>query len=692
MQAVATMQEDERIGFPIEFPELAPDSRIYRLRDMYWSKTHLDGVTKKDVTGCGEDTVLGHAKDFAALLEASEPFIQPEELIVGCRLTRLEKREALKLGYYDPHYPPGHALILRMGLPGMRDHARQKLQKETDAEKREFLLGVTIAYQAACDYVLKFALFAEEMAKSQTDSSRKSELETIARICRELTLGPPKSFHGALQLFQFIRVFGGVGCIGRFDQWMHPFYRHDIDSGQLTRESAQILLECLFIKLNYFGDASWGVNNDVLRNISLAGQTADGKDASNELTYMCMQASAKLMLPEPKLNVRCFDHSPPELTRACCQVLARGANILAVFNDEVVIPAMLRLGIPIEEVRDYCNDGCSELIMGGKGTIAFHVHDSLPLLTETVLHAEEHPYATFEETMDDFKGRLSQFMPADRQPNPPITFPFFAASIEDCLEEASPSAMRYSIAGSILAQVGDTADGLAAIKKLIFEDGTLSWNELITAIKADYEGYEPLRQMLRNRAPKYGNGDDYVDSIAKDIAETFCDGVHEQAKNPAGPGNKRAAGLMCFGIHGKRNIAASPDGRRQGDLTANSFSPAVGMDKNGPTAVLYSASKVDLSKASHGSVLDLALHSSVVAGAESFEKFVNLVDTFIKMRCTATLQMNIINREILQKAREDPDNPEFRTLMVRVWGFSAVFVELPPDLQDHVMARTQHGF
>ena len=294
--------------------------------------------------------------------------------------------------------------------------------------------------------------------------------------------------------------------------------------------------------------------------------------------------------------------------------------------------------------------------------------------------------------MDDFKSRLNQFMPADRQPNPPITFPFFAASIEDCLEESSPSAMRYSIAGSILAQVGDTADGLAAIKKLIFEEGTLSWDELITAIRADYDGYEPLRQMLRNRAPKYGNGDDYVDSIAKDIAEYFCDGVHEQAKNPDGPGNKRAAGLMCFGIQGKRNITASPDGRRQGDLTANSFSPAVGMDKNGPTAVLQSASKVDLTKASHGSVLDLALHSSVVSGAESFEKFVNLVDTFIKLRSTATLQMNIINREILQKAREDPDNPEYRTLMVRVWGFSAVFVELPPDLQDHVMSRTQHGF
>jgi len=686
------MQDAVKTVKHVEFPHLQSDTRIYNLREMYWSKSHLDGVTTKNVAASGENTMLGHGKDFAALLETSEPFIQPGELIVGCRPTRVENRKDLQLGYYDPHYPPGHALILRTGLTGIRNRAREKQRSESNPEKLDFLQGVEISYQAACDYILKYADFASGQVKTQTDITRKKELESIAGICRELAVGPPKSFHAALQLFQFVRIFGGVGCIGRFDQWMVPFYRKDIDSGRLTQETAQELLECLFIKLNYFGDESWGVNNDVLRNISLAGQTPDGADACNELTYMCLEAAAKLMLPEPKLNVRCFDRSPPELTRACCQVLARGANILAVFNDEVVIPAMLRLGIPLEEVRDYCNDGCSELIMGGKGTIAFQVHDSLPILTETVLHGEHHPYTTFEDTMADFKHRLTRLMPADRQPNPPVTFPFFAASIEDCLEEASPSAMRYSIAGSILAQVGDTADGLAAIKKLIFDEKILSWDVLIAAIKADYLGYERERQLIRNRAPKYGNGDDYVDSIAKEIAEFFCDGVHDQAENPAGTGNKRAAGLMCFGIQAKRNIGASADGRRQGDLTANSFSPAVGMDKNGPTAVLNSAAKVDLTKASHGSVLDMALHSSIVEGPESFEKFVNLVDTFLELRSTATLQMNIINREILQKAREDPDNPEFKTLIVRVWGFSAVFVELPPDLQDHVMSRTQHGF
>ena len=180
--------------------------------------------------------------------------------------------------------------------------------------------------------------------------------------------------------------------------------------------------------------------NDNLRNIALAGQTPEGKDACNALTYMCLEASAALMLPEPKLNVRFFHDSPHRLLEACCRVLARGANVLAIFNDEVVLPALARLGIPIEDARDYCNDGCSEIIIGGKGTIAFRVHDALTALRETVLGATDHPYASFDEVMADFKDRLTAYMPEGPMERYPITFPFFAATIEDCLTEASHSA------------------------------------------------------------------------------------------------------------------------------------------------------------------------------------------------------------------------------------------------------------
>jgi formate C-acetyltransferase len=394
--------------------------------------------------------------------------------------------------------------------------------------------------------------------------------------------------------------------------------------------------------------------------------------------------------------VRFFHGSPPRLMDECCRFLAVGTNVLAVYNDEVVLPALDRLGIPVEDARQYCNDGCEELIIGGMCTIRFRVHDSLPLLTETAYAAEKRPFATFDQVMDDYRARLQRYLPEDDPQENPITWPFFAASIEDCLAQASTTGARYNLFGSILSQVGDTADGLAAIQKLIYEDKKLAWGEFVDALRADYVGYEGLRQMIRNRAPKYGNDDDRADALAKEIAEGFLDGVHAVAAdndlaNLTGPGFKRAAGLMCFGIHHKADLPASPDGRKEGDLTANSFSPAVGMDRSGPTAVLRSVAKVDLTKASHGSVLDLALHDSVLRGEDALDKLNALLRAFLEMGCTATLQLNILDRETLLRAQANPDAPEYRNLIVRVWGFSAVFVELPRGLQEHVLARTEHG-
>lgn len=678
--------------------DISPDERAFRLRQMYWDGTHEEAVVVKRIAGCGEDTLAGHARDFATLLEASDPYIQRDELIVGCCLSVPEDRGAIDLGFYDPHYPPGHAVLLEKGLPGIRDEALSRAQSESDARRGDFLQAVAISYDAACAYVEKYADYAGELADAEAQPARREELIKISAVCRQLAIGAPSSFHGALQLLQFTRVFGGFGCIGRFDQWLYPFYRADIDEGKITELDARELLECLFIKLNHFSDTNEAaplnyesVNNDSLRNISLAGQTPEGEDGCNELTYACLEASAKLMLPEPKLNVRFFDATPPRLVRECCRVLAKGANILAIFNDEVVVPALMKLGIPIEDARDYCNDGCSEYIIGGKGTIHFKVHNALPLLNELVSQAHDDTYRRFEEVMEEYKTRLTRLMPDDHGERLATTHPYLAAGIEDCFAMASPEAARYDINGSILAQVGNAADGLAAIKKFIFEESTLTWDELNSAMESNFEGYEPLLQMLRNRGPKYGNDIDYVDEIVKEIAEFFCDGIHEKACNPQGAGPKRAAGFMSFGIHRKSDTPASPDGRRQGDPTANSFSPSVGMDRSGPTAVLKSVSKIDLTKASHGSVLDLALHSGIVQTRDALEKFAALVTTFLKMRSVGTLQFNIIDRDTLLKARANPEAPEYKTLIVRVWGFSAVFVDLPPGLQDHVISRTEHG-
>lgn len=667
--------------------ELIPGSRSHGLRDMYWNGDHEKQVTGKLLEGCGEETQVGKARDFVTLLEATDPVIQPLDMIAGVIPVRPTEGSSIDLGYYNGHYTPGHANIIRMGYSGIRDRARERLEGETDPAKVDFLEATIIAYEAAIHFAEKHARYAEEQAEETSAPERKEELLRIAAVCRQITTAPPASFHAGLQVMWFTFMFGGRGSTGRFDQWMYPLYKGDIDAGRLTPADAQELLENYFVKLNYFAG-----NNDSLRNFALAGQTPAGEDAFNEVTAMCLVAGARLMLPEPKLNVRFFENSPRELLELSCRLTCKGLSNPAYFNDEVAIPGLLRLGIPIEDARDYCNDGCSELIIGGKSTISFTNFDTLPMLNETVRRGEESPFDDFDSVVDHFEKQMEEHIPEDHGGKQDVTFPYFAASLDDCLEEASTGGIRYSIWGRIPSQMGNVVDGLAAIKKFIFDEESMTWEELNAALEEDFANSEPLRQKILNRAPKYGNDEDDVDLILKEVAENFCDTLLDQVGNEPGPGGKTAPGFMTFGIHGRRFLPATPDGRRQGDNVASSFSPGLGRDNNSPTAVLKSVSKVDLSKAGHGSVLDIAFHPSALEGTQGFQKFVAFIETFLKMPCTTTLQVNMVDKETLIRARENPTDPQYRTLLVRVWGFSAAFVSLDPALQQHVIERTEHSF
>ena len=667
--------------------ELAAGGRSHKFREMFWNKEHEEHVVSKVLAGSGEASFVGKAKDFALMLEETPPVIQPVDILAGVIATRPAEGSSTELGHYDGHYTPGHANLIRQGYTGIRDRAKEKLVGEGDPAKRDFFEGVVITYQAACDFAEKHALYAEALARETQDAGRRGELMKTAAACRELTVGPPESFLAGLQMMWFTFAFGGRGSIGRFDQWMYPLYRRDVDAGRLTAEEAQELLENYFVKLNYFAG-----NNDSLRNISLAGQTPAGEDGFNEVTRMCLRASARLMLPEPKLNVRFFTGSPRELLDLSCRLTCKGLSNPAYFNDEVAVPGLLQLGIPLEDARDYCNDGCSELIIGGKCTIRFENFDTLPMLNETVSKGASELYADFEAVVTDFETRLHGKIPDVHGENPEVTFPYFAASLDDCLEAGSPRGIRYQIQGKIPSQMGNVADGLAAIKQFVFDEESMTWEELNDAVRRDFADCEPLRQKILNRAPKYGNDEDEVDGIIQGLTERFCDAVHARVGNEPGYGKKMGPGFMTFGLQRRRELPATPDGRRQGDHVANSFSPGPGRDRKGPTAVLNSVGKVDLRKAGHGSVVDIAFHPSALEGKDGFEKFVSFIDTFLKMPCSATLQVNMVDRETLLAARENPRDPQYRTLLVRVWGFSAVFVELDPALQQHVIERTEHSF
>jgi formate C-acetyltransferase len=261
-------------------------------------------------------------------------------------------------------------------------------------DKSLFYLSCLTVCDAFSIFAERYGAHAEALASAEKDQSISAGYAEVAKVCRHVASKPAETLHQALQTIWFAQLMASIESgtaaafgFGRMDQYLAPYYERDVQAGVVTPEEAQELLECLWVKLNFFGG-----NNDSLRNISLAGQTPDGKDACNELTYMCLEASAKIMLAEPKLNVRFFKGTPRKLLLECCRVKATGMNNISIFNDEVVVPAMSRLKIPIEDVRDYCNDGCSELIIGGKGTIGFSVYDSIMALRETVLESENHEY------------------------------------------------------------------------------------------------------------------------------------------------------------------------------------------------------------------------------------------------------------------------------------------------------------
>ena len=469
---------------------LDSESRIFRLREEYWRGTPGTFIPSASIGPSERPGLEGYAENFAMRLDASAPAVQPDDLLAGVALAPIPgDRGEFPLGEYDPHYPPGHIKLLREGFAGIRDRAREKLVEETAPEKRDFLEAVMIAYDAACRYAQRSGDHARTLAQDETNAGRREELEQIAAACDEIAGGPPTSFQAALQTFWFTHMFGGRGSIGRFDQWMYRFYRADIDAGVLTQEEAQELLENLWVKLNYFSG-----NNDSLRNIALGGQTPEGEDACNELTYMALAATTRLKMPEPKLNLRLFSGSPPELLSAGCRTIGLGLSQPSIFNDEVAVPALVNIGIPIEVARDYCNDGCSELVIGNVGTSGFGVVGMIPVFDETVREAAAGNYDTFDQVMENFKQRLTNFMPEGPKGVRAVTHPFFAASIEDCLEKASPEGIRYTIFSRIPSQLAHVADGLVAIRRYIYEYRSLTWDELISALDDNYEGHELIRQ------------------------------------------------------------------------------------------------------------------------------------------------------------------------------------------------------
>jgi formate C-acetyltransferase len=437
---------------------------------------------------------------------------------------------------------------------------------------------------------------------------------------------------------------------------------------------------------------------DNLQNLILGGQTPFGQDATNLLSYQCLNATDRLGLIDPKISVRVHKDTPDEFLRKTCELIAKGEYQPGIYNDEAIIPALVKSGIPLEDSRDYTNDGCSEILVQGKTCPwAFEANVKLLKCMELATNRLEN-FETFENLLNATKDEISlavnmaiasvnilQAAVPKISPNP-----WISATVEGCIENSldiTEGGAVYNSSAVCASGLADTADSLAAIKKLVFEKKAVSKRELIEALKANFHGYERLRLMLLNRAPKFVNDIEYVDSIAAEIVEHTAAEV-SKFRNPRG--GRYNLGLFSYGNYISHGIVtgATPDGRKAGSGISPNFSPAPGRDAKGPFAVFKSTTRVDQQLTANGNALDIALHPSAIKGSNGVEKLMGLIKAMIELG-GMQVQFNIIDANVLKAAQSEPE--KYKNLTVRLWGFPAYFIRLPKEFQDHLIARTDHG-
>ena len=598
------------------------------------------------------------------------------------------------------HLQAGYTRVVTLGWSGIKEWAERDLRSLDPSSpgadrKIDFLRSIIVAMDGAMAFALRYAELAEGMTEG--DPRRREELREIAEISRRITVEAPESFREALQILWFTHIIchtQGARQLGRFDQYMHPFLERDLERGTLTEQEAQELLDSLWIKFAGVTD----VTMDNLQNIILGGQTPEGGDATNLLSYMCLDATDRLDLIDPKISVRVHDGTPEEFMRAFCELIRKGEYQPGIYNDKAIIPTLMSTGIPLEDARDYTNDGCSEILVQGKtNPWAFEANVLMLKCVERAVQGLE-KYGNFDELMAAVKEEISlaaetvisnvnllQAGTPKISPNPLIS-----ATVIGCLEknmDLTEGGAVYNSSAVCASGVADAADALAAVKKLVFEEGVVDKRELLEALRDDFEGKERLRLMLLNRAPKFGNDDEYVDSIAAELVEHTSQEVTKYG-NPRG--GRYNLGIFSYGNYISHGIVtgATPDGRKAGTGISPNFSPAPGRDMKGPFAVFRSTTRVNQQLTANGTALDVALHPSALRGPEGVEKLMALVRAFMELG-GIQVQFNIIDAEVLKAAQAEPE--KYRNLTVRLWGFPAYFVRLPREFQDHLIARTDHS-
>ncbi len=631
---------------------------------------------------------------------------------------------------------PGHTVadgkLYRKGMLDFKvdiARAEAKLDFEKDPEaldKREQLQAMAIA----CDAVILFAkrhgsLAATEAANS-TNPFRKQELLKIAAVCAHVPAHAPRDFHEALQGYWFchlavITELNGWDAYspGHLDQHLWPFYQKGLGDGSLTRDQAKELLECFFVKFNNHTAppkvgvtaAESGTFTD-FANLNLAGLLRDGSDGSNELTHLLLEIIDELHLLQPSSNMQISRKTPDAVLKHALKVIRNGYGFPSLFNADAVVEEQLRQGKTLEDAREGGCSGCVEVGAFGKEAYILTGYFNLMKMLELALHdgldrrtgkrigahtGEPGTFKTYDDLFAAFETQVRHFLDIKIRGNQIIErlyatrmpHTFLSVITDDCItrgKDYNAGGARYNNSFIQAVGIGSITDSLSALQELVFDKGELPLPKFVALLDSDYAGQESLRQRMLNKTHKYGNDDDYADALMTRTFQMLFEAIDGRPNTKGGAYRLEMLPTTCHVYFGEVCLA-SADGRRQGQPLSEGISPAQGADRQGPTAVLKSAAKMDHVKTG-GTLLNMKFTPSLLEGEGGIDHLHSLVRSYFKLD-GHHLQFNVVTAAKLREAKTKPD--EYRDLIVRVAGYSDYFCDLSEALQDEIIQRTEHA-
>jgi len=648
---------------------------------------------------------------------------------------------AIAGGRWLPHISVNYEKVLKKGLLGVKEDAEERLARldltePEDIKKIPFLEGVIMALEAAAEIGKRFAARARELAEGEEHSRRKAELLKIAEVCDWVPAKPARTFHEALQSVWFVHMLQGWEVSshggqspGKVDQYAYPYYERDIRGGVITREEAQELLDCWFMRYSQMFTitsserARHMSNHTPGHDVTVGGLKADGSDATNELSYMLVEAMMHTPgMVEPTLVLLVHSRTPEDLLIKACQLTSLGGGYPQFVNQDLMVHNLLARGelvgppVTLEVAREFSTtNGCHHPTLAGmeSGNVAGNgIGIRLPTvpaaleftLTNGVRRSDNEKigletgdprqFRSFDEFREAYSKQLARLVRVQRiaanigdaatlQPTL-----FTSAVTEDCIENGmskEEGGARYNTGQVGIVGTVDIGNSLAAVKRLVFDEKKITMDQLCQALDKNFEGYDDIRKMCLE-APKFGNDDDYADECVAWVTHLVTE---ETTKYKTTYGGRHLTGLTPLSgyIPAGLAVGALPSGRLASEPLADALSPTVGSDVEGPTAVVKSVGKVNNAEVSQGQTFNMRIDPAVFEREDGFKKLADLIRVFTDQKVDQ-IQINVVSSDTLRAAQREPD--EYKDLVVKVAGYNARFVDLHRELQDTIIARTEH--